>query len=177
MSAEFITALDAEIATLEGELKADPRYRKVNELKRVRDLYRGASFTPKVFSSTVVTTKPKRARSELRQQILDAAEEMLKGRTTPTTTAAMFDTIDQVVKIPGQNPRNNLSAMLSNSPKFVSHGRDGWTLASETPEASDDLLTGSASEASNSSSASPAEEPNYAPSEASREVGHVDMTR
>lgn len=163
MSTQFETALDAEIAALEDELKADPRYLKVSELKRIRDLYRlGTSFTPKVFQRAA-TPKPKRARSELRQQILDTAEDMLKGRTTPTTTADMFDEINLIVGIPGQNPRNNLSAMLSNSPKFRSHGREGWTLVSETSEAPDDLLRRSASEASNSSLASPAREPSYVP--------------
>ena len=165
MSADFVTALDAEIATLEAELRADPRYQKISELRRVRDLYKGTgggAFTPRVFQQTA-TQRPKRARSELRQQILDAAEEMLRGRTEPTTTAENYDVDNQDIDIPGQKPRNNLSAMLSNSPRFRSHGRDGWTLASETSEAPDDLVVRSTSEASNSSLASPAREPSYVP--------------
>ena len=164
MSTDFVPALDAEIAALEAELAADPRYLKIRELRRVRELYSGNSPAPTaVRQRTSPLQRQRRAPSAQRQQILDHAEELLKGRTEPVTTAAIYDKISPDIEIPGQNPKNNLSAMLSNSSRFVSHGREGWTLASETSEAPDDLLARSASEASNSSLASPARESSYAP--------------
>lgn len=112
---------------------------------------------------------PRRSRrgSPERQAILDAAKEFLRGRDYPTLTADIYEAIKGQVEIGGNNPRNNLSAMLSNSSDFRSHARAGWTLAvptlSETNEASDDLLSRSASEASNSSPALPAGGPDVRP--------------
>ncbi len=37
------------------------------------------------------------------------------------------------VQIGGNDPQNNLSAMLSNSPEFISNGRMGWILARNAP--------------------------------------------
>lgn len=39
MSNDFISALDTEIALLEAALRDDPRWIKLTELKRVRDIY------------------------------------------------------------------------------------------------------------------------------------------
>jgi hypothetical protein len=39
MPAEFVQVLDAEIAELEASLEADPRFKKLSQLRRVRELY------------------------------------------------------------------------------------------------------------------------------------------
>lgn len=160
MATPFVAALDAEIADLEAAIAADPRHTKLRELKRVRGLYQQGSVAHNI--SISVRKRPRRSPSPERQAILDLARQMLAGKTLPTPTSKLFDGISLIEEIPGANPRNNLSAMLSNSPEFVSHGRAGWTLA-ETTEAADDLLSRSASAASNSSPASPAGESDNAP--------------
>jgi hypothetical protein len=150
MATDFIPALDAEIAALEEGLAADPRYLKLRELRRVRELYTGNRPTDDLVARprSNPLLRQRRAPSTHRQKILDHAKEFLRGRTEPTTTAMIFDAINPVVEIPGENPRNNLSAMLSNSPEFSSHGRAGWTLASETTEAADNPLFRAVSAAS-----------------------------
>lgn len=70
-----------------------------------------------------------------RAAILAKAKALLAGRTEPTPTIDIFEEINQEIEIPGAVPKNNLSAMLSNSKDFTSHGRSGWTL-SETKLAS-----------------------------------------
>jgi len=158
---DFETALVAEIETLQRQLEVDPRYIKLRELQRVQGLY----AQPQVISPPPrvrpVTTGGRSASPE-RQAILKNAKLLLQGRTEPTSTSDIYDMLVVLsVDIPGTNPKNNLSAMLSNSDDFVTHGRAGWTLKQETPEASDDLISRSASEASNS--ASPADPPAVRP--------------
>jgi hypothetical protein len=156
----FVSALEAEIASLQDELEADPRFLKLRELERVRALYGAQEQSLSLrIEKRVIPVAKRRMPSPERQKILDAAKEAIRGRTQPTPTSDIFDAISPDVEIPGNAPKNNLSAMLSNSTEFVSHGRAGWTLASETSEASGDLLARSAPEASNSSPASPAGEP------------------
>ena len=55
------------------------------------------------------------------------------------------------IRLPGSSPENALAQLLIRDPEILSHGRAGWSLITETPEAPDDLLTRTASEASNSS--------------------------
>jgi len=165
VSGSFVEALAAEIDGIEAELSADPRFIKLNELKRLRELYsqENARTEVNVLQRLKFPTPARayggRTPSPERQGILDAAKAYLVGRNHPTPTSEIYDAIRGSVNIPGTNPKNNLSAMLSNSTEFQSHGRVGWTLTPKTPEASGDLLTRSAPEASMSSPASPAGEP------------------
>lgn len=164
MGTDFVSALQTEVSALEKELLADPRYQKMVEAKRLLALYTGQR-PDSVASSIVVARSPaapvRRAapRSPVNQAILDTAAQFLAGRSAPTSTADVFDHVADRHEVPGKNPKNNLSAMLSNSPRFQSHGRAGWTLALETPEAPDGQLALATSEASMSSPASPAGEP------------------
>lgn len=167
MSNDFLSALTAEIETLVAELEADPRQQKLRELRRVEALYNGHPV-PAIRQrirpvAAAASTPPRRSPSPERLAILDQAKKFIAGRHHPTPTAEIYETLALMMEIPGKDPKNNLSAMLSNSPEFVSHRRAGWTLASEspakTPEATGDLLTRSAPAASMSSPASPAGEP------------------
>jgi len=148
VSTNFIAALDAEIRDLESELEADPRYQKLRELKRVQDMYSGQGSASVTQRPAPQRAAPRRAGSPERKAILEKAKEFISGRNIPTTTAEIFDHVSRFVEVPGEKPKNNLSAMLSNSDDFVSHGRAGWTLAEpqapETPEAPSDLLPRSA---------------------------------
>lgn len=162
MATNFQAALAIEIEALEQELEADPRFMKLRELRRVQALYGPASaitaYTTPMPRPRVRAVTSGRSPSPERQSILDAARMLTRGRALPVPTADLHDQITAMdIVIPGTNPKNNLSAMLSNSPEFKSHGRAGWTL-NETPEASDDQILRSASEAPMSSPASPAGE-------------------
>ena len=159
MAADFVSALAAEIDGLESQLAADPRYAKLRELKRVQALYSAPAVNP---PPRVRPTQPTSGRSPSpeRQAILDMAKTFMGDQSEPTPTSDLYELLTAAgVQIPGTSPKNNLSAMLSNSPEFRSHGRSGWTIASRTPEATGDLLSGSAPAASMSSPASPAGEP------------------
>lgn len=149
----FVAALKTEIANLEAELERSLPYIRLQEARRMLALYEDdrtvsvkrqgpqyenlaeqiADFanrlaTPKTSPFTSRRGSPERAKA------LEAARLFLVNRTgEPTTTAAIFEHVAGLgIEIGGKDPQNNLSAMLSNSPIFQSHGRSGWTLASPT---------------------------------------------
>lgn len=136
MSDSFLRALDVEIADLERDLASNPTYLKLCEATRLRAMYdqsanherSDASMTP---DSAAQGGTRKRSVSPSRQAIVDGVLEILRYRDGyPTKTAHILDKLSaKGISVPGTNPKNNLSAMLSNSDLFVSHGRVGWTLA------------------------------------------------
>ncbi len=68
--------------------------------------------------------------------ILDAAADVIRGRSAPMKTADIFNVlVKKGIPIKGKNPQNTLSARLSNSPRFKSHGRQGWTLVADSNSA------------------------------------------
>jgi hypothetical protein len=74
-----------------------------------------------------------------RQKVLEDAENILRGRTDPTKTSDLYDDLVAAGhEIAGDDPKNNLSAMLSKSPLFRSHKRAGWTLVESQSTAPDD---------------------------------------
>jgi hypothetical protein len=68
-----------------------------------------------------------------------AVSRYLRGRAEPTRTADLLAHLDSLgIPIGGQDRSSNLSAMLSHSSGFKSHGRAGWTYeGSEMQEAAD----------------------------------------
>lgn len=163
MSSDFYRALEAEIAGLEASLNADPRFKKLNQLRRVRELYEhdpapgvrpDAKTAPEDFrpfhqdlklqmpDRLPPQNKGGRRVSPERLKAMAYARELLGSRTIPTRTADILDYLeDHGVKIGGVDPLSNLSAMLSNTSGFKSHGRSGWTLdpLPENAEAADDV--------------------------------------
>lgn len=135
MSMPFVQALNTEIATLEAELRADPRFTKLRELERVRDLYvRSIPVVQSVPARPAqpvaeTHTEPKRQISANRQALKTAAADIIRGRTAPTPTRDILNALlANGHTIPGGSPGNSLSALLSQSDEFKSHGRIGWTL-------------------------------------------------
>jgi hypothetical protein len=159
MVMSFTQALDAEIAALEQEIGADPRLVKLRELKRVRALYgtpppasngeaalndsvpsqlRGENLTS-LFNNHVMSTTalqresartPGRKPSPERIRAMTEAVGFLRGKTEPTKTADIYaHLLSRGIRLAGDDPQNNLSAMLNKAPEFQSHGRIGWTLA------------------------------------------------
>lgn len=81
----------------------------------------------------------RRMQAITRQRVLEDAENILRGRTEPTKTADLYDDLLAAGhEIGGDDPKNNLSAMLSKSPLFRSHKRAGWTLVESQSTAPDD---------------------------------------
>lgn len=144
----FETALDAEIGELQKQLAADPRYIKLQELRRVRHLYGGVAHfngvagvattgpvaaavtTPATAPPTATENRSGRKPSPERVKALLIAKEFLRDKTGPTRTADILACIrDAGVQLGGNDPQNNLSAMLYHSNDFRSRGRAGWILA------------------------------------------------
>ena len=132
---EFVTVLDQEITVLEQELRADPRRVRLEMLKEVRRLYTtpmAASVRPDKASDSQ-SLPPTPTKSNDRGNILATAAVLVRGRTTPTPTAEILPEIEaQGLVVHGKEPRNTLSAMLSNAKEFKTHGRLGWTLVEST---------------------------------------------
>lgn len=142
----FHEALKAEIAELESQLRELPTFRKLESLRFVLDLYEksggasGQRAPTQSWPGSIAswTTEPSggaprsvtRVPSESRTKALELAELFLRNRSGPTPTREILDHIlTHGGEIGGQEPISNLSAMLSNSTKFQSNGRSGWTLA------------------------------------------------
>jgi hypothetical protein len=162
MAGSFLQALDDEIAALEADLATDPRYAKLAELRRLRRLYSEPS--PIIGVNPPRSKSTGRRASPERQAVENAVEAILKdiGGITPHFAPMPLADIHRSlesrgVSIPGKDPRNNLSAILSNSPKFEPHGRAGWTLKLKNAETAD-LPSQDASAAS--ADARPTSEPN-----------------
>ena len=146
MSEQFVTALKAEIADLERQLHADPRYVKVNELKRVMALYVSTHDAPRRRAATPSGSRP--FATGAAATILGVAKEILAGRTEPTPVQVIMKILDERgVRVGGAVPRNSVSSILSKSADFISHGRSGWTLVNghDTEKAGDERSDGQTS--------------------------------
>lgn len=129
-----------ELARLEAELAADPRYQKITSLRELLKLYSepaGAALTAALVSSRRPVRAPRTSPTDPgRLAALEAVRQMLRTATEPVRTSFLFDLLPEEIssKIGGKEPMSNLSAMMSKSPWFKSHGRRGWTLADDDDE-------------------------------------------
>jgi len=139
----LLPMLEAEIAEIERELAADPRYLKLGHLRQLAALYRGPSKAQAEDVSnaagkgvTAAPSKEKTATTQ-RQKMLEDVEELLKVHDVPTKTVILYEYLRaQGYQIGGKDAVSNLSAMLANSGRFRSHGRSlGWTLRDWEPPA------------------------------------------
>lgn len=145
MSSGFVAALDQEIAKLENELRADVRYAKLAELKRVRDRFYASQPKRDPAQAALVAIEEAlsliggRKPSPNRDRILSEAEALVRSSgSEPVPTSTIHDHLLSIgIVIAGDKPVNNLSAMISNSRRFKAHGRRGWTMlnAGEIAEA------------------------------------------
>lgn len=140
MSQQFLTALMEEISSLEAELQQDVRYRRLTELRKLLRLYEnnarsapesslGANGTSdSVYGIRRGRVLIQRRSSPERQKILELAYTYVGNRSDPVPTKEILAFLEgEGSRVPGENAINNLSAMLSNSELFSSHGRSGWT--------------------------------------------------
>lgn len=137
---DVLRAFDAEIGNLERELEGDPRYVRLTQIRKMRADYlslAGVQANPQADTPKIMTGRPKRRQraDPARQQLLEAVVEYLKDRKEPIKTADIFAYLDMFsIEVAGENPRNNLSAILHNSGLFKSFGRAGWMLPENAPE-------------------------------------------
>ena len=152
MSRDLMDAVKAEIARLEKELEHDLRYRCLEHLRHVLALYgeasadvasavsRGEVVERAADSAARAATRHRRVHrlpSPERARAMLAAKDFLVDRVNPISTRAIMEHLNSLgIEVPGIKPLNNLSAMLSNTDDFESHGRKGWTV--RQPAASDD---------------------------------------
>ncbi len=142
MSADLLAAMAKEVEALRAELAEDPRYLKLRHLEALTSLYRGdpdqpvfahTSSAQPQFKPSTRKTNPERARA------IEAATLLVRNRIGPVSTIDVLDHLSSMgISIGGVEPRNNLSAMLSNSGLFTSNGRKGWTIRKEGDPAEKD---------------------------------------
>jgi hypothetical protein len=125
----FVSALKAEIAQLEAALAADPIWVKLQELQRVLRLYEDRETAQVPTPVSLDQERKRRTTSPVRQAALEKVRLLLNLVDTPVPTATLYTALkEQGIELGGENPKNNLSALLHHSDDFVSHGRAGWTL-------------------------------------------------
>jgi hypothetical protein len=154
-----IDELDAEISGLKSDIakNPDPRILKVEHLEKVRAMYlAGAAEPPRpgralerlmsgIDENTIATTPasagtlrilprpPGRKPSPERERARSSARWLLAGKTEPIKTAEIHAHLVKMGHaLGGDDPINNLGAMLSKTPGFQSHGRSGWTFVQAT---------------------------------------------
>jgi len=136
---DFVASLKLEIDGLENSLKAapDPRLIKLQELRRVLALYTGAANPAVPPQATdpqreirTPSQKPGRKISPERSEAIKATTKILTQMPGPIRTAELFAMITKMgIKIGGENPLNNFSALLyGRRDEFESYGREGWAL-------------------------------------------------
>ena len=144
MSGEFMSALNAEIANLERELEQDVRYIRLRELKKILQFYgtatssHSATFTkvPGVVSEGKQLRQSVRQPSSAREKALASAKEYIEKLNRIVPTRELLEhLVTNGIEVGGASPLNNLSAMISTSGMFVSHGRRGWTIKEDTSNA------------------------------------------
>lgn len=132
-----MSALNAEIANLERELEEDVRYVRLRELKKVLRFYGTAvpsqSAAPTEVQEEVSQRKQLRQSvrqpSSAREKALVAAKEYIRGLDRIVPTRELLEQlVASGIEVGGATPLNNLSAMISTSGMFESHGRRGWTV-------------------------------------------------
>lgn len=138
MASQVEAALEQEIREVEARIALTADGAKLSKLRKMLADYRGLPNEPATRRASPAlrpdereAAPSRRARSPERQAVIDAAATFLRGKPYPIPTRTVFEALQATgVYIPGNNPQNNLSAMLSNARDiFKSHGREGWTLA------------------------------------------------
>jgi hypothetical protein len=128
----FVAKLREEISSTEAELASDPRWVRLRALRDMLRLYESDPEVVQLSSRAPAVEGADRKRprtSSARKQALEVARNFLATSSVPIPTASIYEVVRKAgVLIGGENPKNNLSAMLYHAPDFASHGRQGWTL-------------------------------------------------
>ena len=135
-----LPAIDAEIAQTRRKLLA---------LEALAAVYRGEPSTAsqvlrarparehvKVPASAMLQSYDRTGRPRKNAETVAEAERLIRANNgVPMPTVDLLKLLEDAdFKINGDNPQNNLSAMLSNSGLFQANGREGWTLKRPSSE-------------------------------------------
>lgn len=137
----FLEVLDAEIQGLQRSLETDPRFTKLRELRRIRELYASDSPHPPIRVTPTSDARKSAGRKMWpeTEHTIKEAEQLLANAAEPVPLRDIFRHVTQRgCKIGGRDPLNNFSAMLSRSGKFAARGKAGWMLATTRASDSDD---------------------------------------
>lgn len=135
---DFIKALENEATALKAELSRDPRYVKLQEVRRLLALYTGQHSAAAPASLAVAqgdarpAPAPRPVSSGVSLDAVNATRDMLKSRNTPMLTREILDHLEGLgIKFGGSSAQATLASILSRTPEFESKGgRVGWVLKS-----------------------------------------------
>ena len=137
MTADSVSALDAEIAALTKELESHPAWAKREAALKLRTLYAQPSSSSTLKPNTSKSEKrpaaalSRKARMAIKAQVLDVVDKYFGDSSGPYKTGYLYKVVTNAgLTVPGKDPRNNLSAMLSNSDKLESTP-DRWVRAGD----------------------------------------------
>lgn len=140
MTVAIEAALDAEIKALTKELETHPAWAKREAALKLRALY---STSPvEAPSSHTAAEEPddddagaasRKERMAIKARILEVVDQYFGNSDGPYKTGHLFAVVTNAgLTVPGKDPRNNLSAMLSNSTEFRSTP-NGWVRSPDGP--------------------------------------------
>lgn len=138
---DFIKALEHEASVLEAELARDPRYIKLQEVKRLRSLYAHNQSSFDIATVTVSSSYstprpvPRPISSGVGLEAVTATRSLLQGRSTPMLTREILEYLEASgIVFGGSSAQATLASILSRTPEFESKGgRIGWVLKSVEP--------------------------------------------
>lgn len=132
MAQDALVALNVAIDELENELRENPRFALLTQLRNAREAYMAASegglFESGIPRVSVKRAETKRTLSPGRAKAYELCKKALEGHVEPVRTRDLYEMLEENgVSLAGGS--NNLSSLLSRHPEtFKGHGRAGWTL-------------------------------------------------
>jgi len=121
--------------------KAKSRIEFLKRTKQVQEFIACQDFVSAAERFAKVSTKNKqisiqRESAKQDQGINLALEEILSKSDKPLSLRRIMGGLsERGIKVSGKNPNRNIGARLNHSDRFVSVGRDQWTLSKPTPQA------------------------------------------
>lgn len=131
---DFIKALTSEALALEAALASDPRYIKLQEVKRLCALY-GAHIESNVSNipgPLPPRPAPRPISSGVGLEAINVARAFLAKQNKPVLTRDLLTHLEGLgVQFGGSSAQATLASILSRTPDFESKGgRVGWVLKS-----------------------------------------------
>ena len=143
--AGVVTALRAELAALETELAADPRYQKISKIRDLLAIYEDEAPAATPAEMAAISRQAPRSRDRsntMTGQVLDLAEAYLRRKGARAQTTEISEAVVRAGAPLPDNPtkqRDYVSSILSHSPRFNNVRGQGYGLAewpADQPKAS-----------------------------------------
>ncbi len=136
MADRITEAFDTEIAELQARLdhvvKARAEWLRGAAIKTVNAASQESVTAKREATLQKVVADLRERRQATNKQIIEEIRSLLQSREAPMPLSEIFQFLELLgIKIGGKTPKNTLSAIISTSDRFESHGRAGWTLKSD----------------------------------------------